>query len=87
MSAPRVGLLEGRMSGELASLVPAEAAERARHERVAGSQAEALVGLRGHGESLPFLPDARRFPLLEEALLTATLTPLYGRPPDARLPA
>jgi hypothetical protein len=35
---------------------------------------------------LDILPDARCFPLLPEALLTADLSPLYGRPPDARLP-
>ena len=72
---------------DLASLAPAEAAATARHPRVAGSQAEALVARRGDGVALPLLPDARRFPLLPEALLSRSLAPLYGRPPDARLPA
>lgn len=56
------------------------------HELVAGSQAHSLVDQRGHGEALDLLPDARLFPLLPESLLTTSLAPLYGRPPDARLP-
>ena len=31
--------------------------------------------------------DAREYRRLPEALLTTDLSPLYGRPPDARLPA
>lgn len=71
---------------ELASLPPDEAARFLRHHHVAGSQAAALVELRGHGEALPLLPDARCLPLMPAALLSASLVPLYGRPPDARLP-
>lgn len=70
----------------LASLPPAEAAH-AREALVAGSQAEALVAARGLGEALPIWPDARCFVLLPEQVLTADLSPLYGRAPDARLPA
>ena len=77
---------DGMPENELASLPPAEAARAASHELVAGSQAEALVELRGHGTPLPVLPDARELPSLPEALLTTSLAPLYGRPPDARLP-
>lgn len=76
----------GTAEGRHASLRPDEAARAARHRAVVGSQAEALVALRGHGEALPLLPDARRAGLLPAALLTADLAPLYGRPPDARLP-
>ena len=36
--------------------------------------------------ALEILPDARSFLLLPETLLTSDLAPLYGRPPDARLP-
>ena len=54
----------------------------------AGSQAEALLAFDGPGRTaLTILPDARSFALLPAALLTADLAPLYGRPPDARLPA
>jgi hypothetical protein len=53
---------------------------------VAGTQAEALVAQRCRGAALSLLPDARRYALLPPALLTADLSPIYGRPPDARLP-
>ena len=70
----------------LASLPPAEAARTVREHLVVGSQAEALVALRGHGEAVALWPDARRFPWLDEDQLTAELHPIYGRAPDARLP-
>jgi tRNA threonylcarbamoyl adenosine modification protein YeaZ len=73
---------------EVRSQSPAQAAAQVRHGLMAGSQAKALKALaHSEGEALDFLPDARCFPLLPEAMLTADLSPLYGRPPDARLPA
>ena len=69
----------------LASLTP-QAAAQAGEALVAGSQAEALVALRGHGTALALLPDARSFPLLPPAALTREVRPIYGRAPDARLP-
>jgi len=78
---------DGLPEADLASLSPAQGASHARHDIVAGSQAAALVALRGRGEALDLLPDAQAFPLLPEALLSPSLAPLYGRPPDARLPA
>nr|WP_166175034.1 tRNA (adenosine(37)-N6)-threonylcarbamoyltransferase complex dimerization subunit type 1 TsaB [Altererythrobacter segetis] len=77
---------DGRAVGALASLAPAQAAEAATRPIVAGSQAEALVALRGSGTALALLPDAREFPLLPPAVLDSDLTPIYGRAPDARLP-
>jgi tRNA threonylcarbamoyl adenosine modification protein YeaZ len=70
----------------LASLPPAEAAARAGPDLAAGSQAEALVALRGHGEALALLPDARKALRVNAQLVTADLAPIYGRAPDARLP-
>jgi len=70
----------------LASLRPAAAAQRPGAPLVAGSQAEALVGLRGSGTAMALWPDARCFPLLPAAVLNARAEPLYGRAPDARLP-
>ncbi len=72
--------------GLLATLAPAAAAAAANDALVAGSQAEALVALRGHGTALAVLPDARAFALLPAALAGPDITPLYGRAPDARLP-
>lgn len=77
---------DGTPEAALASLTPEKAAEAASHERVAGSKAAELIERRGHGSALPLLPDARRFAYLPSSLLTGELTPLYGRPPDAKLP-
>lgn len=72
---------------ELASLPPAEAAARCRHEVIVGSQAHAAAGLLGDGrDALDLLPDARLANLLPEQALVSHLAPIYGRPPDARLP-
>lgn len=77
---------DGQPQAPLCSLAPAKAAEAAAHEFVAGSQAEALVALRGNGSALALLPDARRFLSLPPGLLDSTPAPLYGRAPDAKLP-
>ena len=75
------------VAGQARSLAPEEAVKTVTAPLVAGSQAEALVALRGHGTALPLLPDARRFALLDAAQLIAEPRPAYGRAPDARLPA
>lgn len=77
----------GTMRGETASLRPEAALALADDALVAGSQAEALVAARGHGTALPLWPDARCLPLLDPATFSADVVPLYGRAPDARLPA
>ncbi len=75
----------GAPVGELASLTPDQAAAQAA-VLVAGTQAEALVALRGTGEALALLPDARDYSLLGAESLEADPKPLYGRAPDAKLP-
>lgn len=75
---------QGNETLAAASLSPDLAAARA-EPLFAGSQAEALVARRGSGEALALWPDARAFPLLDPALL-GDAAPLYGRPPDAKLP-
>lgn len=77
---------DGLPTADLASLTP-EAAAAVSTDLIAGSQAEALVVRRGSGRALPLHPDARSFALLPPALLGAADHPLYGRAPDARLPA
>ncbi|PZQ56162.1 MAG: tRNA (adenosine(37)-N6)-threonylcarbamoyltransferase complex dimerization subunit type 1 TsaB [Novosphingobium pentaromativorans] len=77
---------DGSTSRPLASMRPDDAAARMIEEVVAGTQAEALVGLRTGGTALALWPDARAFPLLPQAALSADTRPLYGRAPDARLP-
>ncbi|GFE74421.1 MULTISPECIES: tRNA (adenosine(37)-N6)-threonylcarbamoyltransferase complex dimerization subunit type 1 TsaB [Novosphingobium] len=77
---------DGSTSRPLASMRPDDAAARMIEEVVAGTQAQALVGLRADGTALALWPDARAFPLLPQAALSADTRPLYGRAPDARLP-
>lgn len=74
--------------GPVQSLRPADAVAAARHPQLAGSAATALADLRG-GSTVTgaSLPDARLANLLPSAALLADLAPLYGRGPDARLPA
>jgi len=72
----------------LRSLTPEVAAHDVHHLFAAGSKARELLQFDGPGTvTLDILPDARRFPALPAILLTPDLVPLYGRPPDARLPA
>ena len=76
----------GLPATDLASLTP-DAAAASATELVAGSQAEALVARRGSGHALALWPDARSFALLAPTLVGSADQPLYGRAPDARLPA
>ncbi|WP_159978475.1 MULTISPECIES: tRNA (adenosine(37)-N6)-threonylcarbamoyltransferase complex dimerization subunit type 1 TsaB [unclassified Novosphingobium] len=78
---------DGTSSRPLASLVPHAAAIETVEHIVAGNQAEALVAARGTGRALPLWPDARAFALLAPDVLQADTQPLYGRAPDAKLPA
>ena len=77
---------DGTPEADLASLDPDQAAATLQQPLVAGSQAEALVAKRGSGSALPILPDARAFLTLPESTLLPAEAPLYGRPPDAKLP-
>ena len=76
---------DGLPQGKALSLSPEDAAKRPRHRVIAGSRAGELAD--SEQVALDLLPDARDFPHLPESLLTVDLAPLYGRPPDARLPA
>ncbi|MFZ9394915.1 MAG: tRNA (adenosine(37)-N6)-threonylcarbamoyltransferase complex dimerization subunit type 1 TsaB [Erythrobacter sp.] len=78
---------DGQPEGEVASLVPADAAARAFDRRIAGNRAAQLAELVGSGRAaIELLPDARGAVLLAPELLTGTIAPIYGRGPDARLP-
>ena len=79
--------VDGLPQHELRSQTPDEARADLHHFVAAGSKASELLKLDGPGKvALDILPDARSFPLLPESLLTTSLAPIYGRPPDARLP-
>lgn len=76
----------GTTTRPLASLRPEEAARACDEECVAGTQAEALVTMRGSGTALATWPDARALPLLLQDAWREDLSPIYGRAPDAKLP-
>ncbi|EDL48138.1 tRNA (adenosine(37)-N6)-threonylcarbamoyltransferase complex dimerization subunit type 1 TsaB [Erythrobacter sp. SD-21] len=80
---------DGLPQGDAASLVPDEAATGHVHPLIAGNRAQELAGLitSSPHDALDTLPDARHVLHLSEKLLTADLSPIYGRAPDAKLPA
>lgn len=73
--------------GPSASLPPAQAGAIAPEAKVFGSGAAALVAARGWGEAVEAWPRAADVTLLPEQLAALPPRPLYGRPPDAKLPA
>lgn len=74
----------GSAQDEIRSLTPDLAVDAAVHEVFAGNRAEQLAGLSsGELTALPLLPDARFALQIRESLLTTTLSPIYGRAPDA----
>lgn len=70
---------------DLASLAPAAAALAVPEALVVGSGAGALVAARGWGEALERLPRAADVRLLGDGWAALPPSPIYGRPPDARI--
>lgn len=78
---------DGLPETEMRSQAPDMAQNDFHYPVAAGSKAHELLMFDGPGMvTLDILPDARSFALLPESLLTTSLAPIYGRPPDARLP-
>lgn len=73
--------------GGIASLPPEAAARAVDAALVVGGGAAALVAARGSGEALDAVPDAGDVILLPEGLAALAPAPIYGRAPDAKLPA
>jgi tRNA threonylcarbamoyladenosine biosynthesis protein TsaB len=71
----------------LASLRPEQAAAVCGHDMLVGSGAEAIRAAGATGHALPLFPDARATALLPPDLIDLPPRPIYGRGPDARLPA
>lgn len=72
---------------QVRSLKPEDAAIACRHAVIAGNRAAQLAQLLGDEiVVLDLLPDARQAHLLHDSRLTPSLTPIYGRAPDAKLP-
>lgn len=78
--------VDGTASAALVSLPPEAVFVRARASIVAGSQADAVAQHNG-GLALSIRPDARHFGLLPSTAWQDSVSPVYGRAPDARLPA
>jgi tRNA threonylcarbamoyladenosine biosynthesis protein TsaB len=74
----------GEAEGQLLSLQPESAARNARHRTIAGNRAQECAALLdADTDAFPMLPDAQHAIQLRDADLTANLSPLYGRAPDA----
>lgn len=70
-------------AGPPLSLEPEKAAARSKAPIVAGDMATEIVRLRGDGEAVTILPDARCWPSIA-GLDPLPPRPLYIRPPDAK---
>jgi tRNA threonylcarbamoyl adenosine modification protein YeaZ len=77
--------VSGAPIAPFASLPPEAVLDRSRASVVAGSQASAVAARTG-AQALVIRPDARAFGLLDQAAWCDTVSPVYGRAPDARLP-
>lgn len=78
----------GMPERRVASVGPADASTLLNHPTLAGNRARDKAAIEGPGGNvLDILPDARFVQALPEALFTDELAPIYGRGPDARLPA
>lgn len=72
---------------QVQSLKPAEAVSFCHHGNIAGNRATELARLLDHGaQAIDLLPDARHAMLLSHEHFSASLAPIYGRGPDAKLP-
>lgn len=70
----------------LISLAPVDAAALSVAAIIAGDGAQAVCNLRGSGEAMHVLPDARQWLAISDREPLPP-SPIYGRAPDAKLPA
>ena len=83
----RFGRQPMRAITALASLKPDAAAAAIPDPLVVGSGAAMLVEARGHGQAMDLAPRAADVGLLPPDLAQLPPRPMYGRAPDAKLPA
>lgn len=76
----------GIATAPLISLAPKDAVGLYPQHLVIGSRAQDFVALRGSGQAYDALPIAAHTRRLPATVFSPSLTPLYGRGPDARLP-
>lgn len=78
----------GMPEGAALAVSPEAAARLPSHRVVAGDRARERAAQSGVAfRALDILPNARFVPHLPDGLLRSDLAPIYGRGPDARLPA
>lgn len=77
----------GLPEDEARSVRPEVALAGESHPVLAGNRARERAALGSGRHILELLPDARAVIALPEAVLSDALSPIYGRGPDARLPA
>ncbi len=68
------------------SMAPEDAVATFDEHEVLGTRALEFVDKRGLGEAHHILPDARYAHLLKSDSMSKQVSPVYGRPPDARKP-
>jgi tRNA threonylcarbamoyl adenosine modification protein YeaZ len=69
------------------SLKPDEAVEACSSDLVAGTMAQGIASLADEKAALPLHPDARHILSIPAVLFSDSLSPAYGREPDAKLPS
>ncbi|WP_309753823.1 tRNA (adenosine(37)-N6)-threonylcarbamoyltransferase complex dimerization subunit type 1 TsaB [Novosphingobium sp.] len=74
-------------AGPCRTMSPDAAVSHFDQDIVVGSRAAEFVERRGSGKAFDAMPDAARAWQIPGGLLTSKLIPLYGRAPDAQLPA
>jgi len=79
---------DGLPQTDFASLRPDAAILRGAHKVIAGTKASELAASLSTGTvGSTVIPDARNVLALPTEVITSEIAPIYGRPPDARLPS
>ncbi len=76
-----------RATGPIENLTPTAAAARIAAPLIVGSGAAALAAQRGSGEAIDLLPSAAWALRLPEEMRSLPPSPVYARPPDAKVKA
>ncbi|QSB44200.1 tRNA (adenosine(37)-N6)-threonylcarbamoyltransferase complex dimerization subunit type 1 TsaB [Tsuneonella flava] len=79
---------DGLPQSNFSSLQPDAANSRGAHKVIVGTKASELsTSLSTEAAGSTVIPDARNVLALPTEVLTSEIAPIYGRPPDARLPS
>ena len=79
---------DGQPATKLVSLPPQDAVTNLQARSIAGNRAVQFAGLAPNPiDAIELVADARHVLAVPEGLITDVLSPIYGRAPDAKLPA